>query len=139
MRPNGSPTMTNVKLVRFSILPLTLAAFVGISYLATPQAADAVPDKVDFNKQIRPLLSKYCYQCHGPDEKVRKGGLRLDQKAGAFGVLNSGSHAIVPGKLDKSKLVERITHTDKSKVMPPAKTGKVLSPEEISLLEQWIE
>src|SRR5205823_13531868 len=57
----------------------------------------------------------------------------------AFGTLSSGSHAIVPGNLNKSKLVERITHSDKSKVMPPAKTGKTLSAEEIVLLKQWIE
>src|SRR5437763_891666 len=107
--------MTKAKLVRFSILPLTLATLVGVNFLAQPQAADAVPDKVDFNKQVRPLLSKYCYQCHGPDEKVRKGGLRLDQKAGAFADLG-GRHAIVPGNIDKSKLIERITHSDKSKV-----------------------
>ncbi|HEV3437144.1 MAG TPA: c-type cytochrome domain-containing protein, partial [Gemmata sp.] len=75
---------------------------------------------IDFNRDVRPILSNNCFQCHGPDEKVRKGKLRLDTKEGAF------ASAIVPGKPDMSSLIDRIAATDVAEVMPPPKTGKKL-------------
>jgi Protein of unknown function (DUF1553)/Protein of unknown function (DUF1549)/Planctomycete cytochrome C/NedA-like, galactose-binding domain len=104
-----------------------------IALFATPGARG---QPVDFNRDVRPILSNNCFACHGPDEKVRKADLRLDTKEGA--VADLGDHAaIVPGKPDESELVKRITAT--SKVMPPAKTGKKLSKAEIDTLTRWVK
>ncbi len=98
--------------------------------------------KVNFAREIRPILSNNCFHCHGPDDKNRKGngdkGLRFDTEEGAFAALDSG-FALVAGHPEKSALVERILTTDKDEVMPPRKTGKKLTPEEIALLRRWIQ
>src|SRR5678815_1101951 len=89
-------------------------------------AADAKTTKVDFNRDIRPILSDNCYACHGPDSGKRKAGLRLDLKEGAFAQLKSDAFAIVPGHPEKSALVARITAKDDD-LMPPEKSGKHLT------------
>jgi hypothetical protein len=103
--------------------------------------ATSTPSKptIDFNRQIRPILSENCFTCHGPDEKQRKAKLRLDTKEGAFGELRNGGHAIVPGNSAESELYLRITSDEPSKRMPLAKSGKHLKPEQIALLRQWID
>jgi hypothetical protein len=104
--------------------------------LLAPLAAGAqpLPTKIDFNRDVRPILSNNCYQCHGPDEKVRKAKLRLDTKDGALAA------AVVPGKPDASELIVRLTATpDDASVMPPAKTGKKITPREVEILKQWIK
>ncbi|MBM3840824.1 MAG: DUF1553 domain-containing protein [Verrucomicrobia bacterium] len=99
----------------------------------------AAPAKVDFNRDIRAILSDHCYACHGPDEKARKAGLRLDLKRFAFTPAKSGAIAVVPGDLNKSELVRRITTDNEDDLMPPAKKGgKPLSPKQIDLLKQWV-
>jgi mono/diheme cytochrome c family protein len=122
------------------ILGAILGVFVLISG-AKPQAKpDAKnPPAVDFNRQILPLLSENCFACHGPDAGQRKAKLRLDTKEGAFAELRSGGHAIVPGKSSESSMIEKITAADPKDRMPPAKTGKLLKPEQIALLKQWID
>ena len=100
---------------------------------SVPLARAAPPaDKVDYNFQVRPILSDRCFFCHGPDEKVRKAGLRLDIPEGPL-----ASKVIVPGKPDESELIHRITATDNHH-MPPARTNLHLSAEEITLLRRWI-
>ena len=109
--------------------------------LLTAAAAVVRGETPDFNRDIRPILSNNCFQCHGPDEKERKGGehgLRLDTAEGAAADLG-GYPAIVPGKPEKSELVRRITTDDKDDHMPPAKTGKKLTAREIGLLREWIK
>jgi mono/diheme cytochrome c family protein len=105
--------------------------------VAGSPAKAALP--IDFNRQIRPILSENCFGCHGPDEKERKAKLRLDLKDGAFGQLRDGGHAIVPGKSAQSALIERITATDPSERMPPPKSNKHLTAEQIDLLHRWID
>lgn len=96
-----------------------------------PVAAGAAP--VDFNRDVRPILSDKCFACHGPDEKHRKAKLRLDVGKAA---LDSG--VLMPGKPEKSPLVERITSKDEEEQMPPAKSGKKLTAAEVETLRKWI-
>jgi mono/diheme cytochrome c family protein len=117
---------------------LTVLAALGFAGLA-PARAEKAPPAIDFNRQIRPLLSENCFACHGPDDKQRKAKLRLDTKAGAFAELRSGGFALVPGKAEESELVRRLTADDPAQIMPPPKTGKRLTPEQIALVRQWIE
>src|SRR5947207_4369738 len=90
----------------------------------------AAQKDLDFNRDIRPILSNHCYACHGPDEQQRKAGLRLDRKEDAFKQLESGSAPIVPGQPGKSELVTRITAADADEKMPPPE-GKALSAEQV--------
>ncbi|WP_143473224.1 DUF1553 domain-containing protein [Flavilitoribacter nigricans] len=100
-----------------------------------------LPKTVDFNFHIKPILSDRCFACHGPDEKARKGDLRLDIKSGAFALLDSADnrYAIVPGDLKKSSLIQRITSLDHELVMPPPESNLTLSDYEIELLKKWID
>jgi hypothetical protein len=93
---------------------------------------------VDYNHQIRPILSDKCYKCHGPDAADRQAGFRLDDRASATGQAESGATPIVPGKPEASELVNRITAKDESVRMPPTDSPKKLTAEEIELLKQWI-
>ncbi|MFM8274967.1 MAG: DUF1553 domain-containing protein [Gemmata sp.] len=112
-------------------LGLTFVAFA----LSTPTAvAQPLPATIDFNRDVRPILSNNCFACHGPDEKTRKAKLRLDTREGAI------QAAVVSGKPDASELIARLTATpDDQSVMPPLKTGKKLTEREINVLRQWIK
>ena len=93
---------------------------------------------LQFNRDIRPLLSDRCFQCHGPDEKQRESGLRLDERGAALLPAESGALAIVPGDSDASELVRRILADDPDEVMPPPEIGKPLSAAEKELLRKWV-
>ena len=93
---------------------------------------------VDFSKQIRPILSENCFFCHGPDEAKREAGLRLDDETAAKSD-NDGVIAVVPGDPDKSALIQRIVSKDADEVMPPPKQHKIITPEQVALLKQWIQ
>jgi hypothetical protein len=116
--------------------PRLVLGFAGGLLLGAWAASAAAP--VSFNRDIRPILSDHCYACHGPDEKTRKAGLRLDREAEARQVLKSGAAAVVPGEPSKSSLVARIECSDESERMPPAETKKPLTPAKIELLRRWI-
>ncbi len=104
-------------------------------WLSAAAPASAATRKIDFNRDIRPILSDNCYACHGPDEKARKGKLRLDVAESAL-----AKHAVVPRDLKKSELWARVTTKDKDDVMPPPESHKKpLKPEQLALLKQWIE
>ncbi len=94
---------------------------------------------LDYGRQIRPILSNNCFKCHGPDEKERKGGLRLDLRSDALKPAESGAPAIVPGKPAESGLVSRVTSTDAGELMPPPDSNKKLTPHEIEILQRWIQ
>ena len=107
--------------------------------IAGASAADEPADKVDFNRQVRPILAKNCFPCHGQDEAKRAKGLRLDRRDSAVGPLKNGDIAIVPGDPDSSELILRITEEDNTMRMPPAKAGNRLTSEEVGILRTWIE
>jgi hypothetical protein len=90
-------------------------------------------DRLEFNRDIRPILSDACFRCHGPDKAARKGDLRLDQRDAA---VESG--AIAPGQPDESELIRRILSTDPDEMMPPPSAHKVLSAAQKDRLQQWI-
>ena len=92
-----------------------------------------------FARDVRPILSDHCFACHGPDDKARKAGLRLDTQEGAFAETESGARAIVPGKPGESELIARIESDDPDLLMPPKKSGKPLTPEQIAVLRRWVE
>jgi len=115
-------------------LPVLLAVL-GITL---PVASSAAERPLDFNRDIRPLLSDRCFACHGPDDKERKAGLRLDHRDQAVRPAKSGALAIVPGKPDESELIKRLVTHDNDDRMPPEKTGKTLNPEQINLFRRWI-
>ena len=98
----------------------------------------AAAEAPDFNREIRPILSRNCFACHGPDEHDRRGGLRLDDRAAATSELESGATAIVPGKPAASELVARIRSSDADLVMPPPESNHVLTAAQKDLLEKWI-
>ena len=89
-------------------------------------------EAVEFNRQIRPLLSQHCISCHGPDEGDREADLRLDTFEGAT------EFAITPGDADGSELIDRLTSEDEDLRMPPSEHAEALKPEEIELLRRWI-
>jgi hypothetical protein len=93
---------------------------------------------IDFDREIRPILSEYCYACHGPDQKARKADLRLDRKEDAFRD-RSGYAVIVPGRVDEGELIQRITSQDSDLMMPPRKFKKRPSSKQIELLIRWIK
>jgi mono/diheme cytochrome c family protein len=127
-------SLTLSHLVRYSVRLLLAFALASIG-AGSVRAAEA---KVDYNRDIRPILSDNCFACHGPDARQRKAKLRLDTREGAFADLRGGGHAIVPGKIDDSVLIERITADDPSQRMPPAKSRKHLTEAQIDLLRRWI-
>lgn len=115
---------------------LTLAClFIAAACSASLGAAEPV----DFNRQIRPILSAHCFKCHGPDDQTREAGLRLDSLAEGTKKLESERVAVVPGKPAESELVRRILSADADEQMPPASANKPLSAEQKKLLQTWIE
>jgi len=124
------------------LLAFGLSPAIIMGLLAGPVQADENVAKLDFSRDIRPILSDNCFRCHGPDDQERQGGgangLRLDTPEGLFEDLG-GHFAVVPGKPDQSQLLARVASHEASDVMPPAETGSQLSDVEVALLRQWIE
>ncbi|MCB9873023.1 MAG: PSD1 domain-containing protein [Planctomycetaceae bacterium] len=117
-----------------------VAAIVSLSSsaLLPPIEAVSAEREIDFARDIRPLLSNTCFQCHGPDEGSREADLRLDTPDGAYADLG-GYQAIKPHDPAASALVERITSTDTDQRMPPPDSGLMLSQAQIALLKAWVE
>lgn len=95
-------------------------------------------ERVDFNRDIRPLLSDNCFACHGPDTRTVKGGLRLDLRAEAIRPAKSGKIALVPGRPEDSELVHRVFTDDADDLMPPEESHKTLTASQKELLRRWI-
>ncbi|MBX7168722.1 MAG: PSD1 and planctomycete cytochrome C domain-containing protein [Pirellulales bacterium] len=117
---------------RSALLALMFAA------IGCAQAAVAADDKIDYSRDIRPILSRNCWLCHGPDADTREAELRLDERDAAIEPATSGQAAIVPGRPDDSELIRRILSSDEGERMPPPATKRVLSERERQLLRDWI-
>jgi hypothetical protein len=96
-------------------------------------------DRIEFNRDIRPILSENCFQCHGPDERQRQGGIRLDRFELATQPGDSGKRAIDVEHAAESELLQRVFAETPDGVMPPPETGKTLQPSQKALLRRWIE
>jgi hypothetical protein len=131
---------------RFAIAPLLaiplLAAAVALP-AAPPRRPAPAPEKtasagtIDYDRDIRPVISDTCFKCHGFDDHQRQAGLRLDTRAGAYGKLASGRVAIVPGKPDASEAIQRMEDAGPLH-MPPVGSGKKVTPAQIALFKRWI-
>lgn len=121
-------------------LPRTLLvlAWAILSSIPTLAIAQSIGDDVQFLRDIQPILSEHCTQCHGVDAKKREGGLRLDTWEGMKQGGDSGDPAVVPNQPEASPLLQRIHSTDEGEVMPPPELQKPLSQPQKELLERWI-
>src|SRR5579871_3880469 len=98
-----------------------------------------LPAAVDFNREIRPILSDNCFKCHGPDDQHRMANLRLDlHDGGAYAARPKGA-LLVPGDSAKSILYQRISNVDKNRRMPPPNAELSLSDKQIHLIKEWID
>src|SRR2546421_9401298 len=109
------------------LLSIVLPGLFSVARSAAPAG-----QPVQFSRDILPVLSHNCFQCHGPDEKARKAKLRLDQRNGAMKV-------VVPGKSAESELIRRITADGPEERMPPPKTNRKLTDAQKELLRRWID
>ena len=124
------------------ILPLrrlfhTLLVIAGAALGLTAEQA-AQPKGIDFNREIRPILSDNCFTCHGPDEKQRQADLRLDRPDGVFAD-RGGYRVIVPGRPAESRLYQRISAENRLARMPPPAANRTLAPQQVELIRRWIE
>ena len=110
-----------------------VGALAGLWTLAMSAAAAGADGRLEFNRDVRPILSENCFACHGPDSASRKADLRLDRREAA---VEAG--AIVPGNVEESALVERVFSTEKGEVMPPRSTKKTLTAQQKETLKRWI-
>jgi Protein of unknown function (DUF1553)/Protein of unknown function (DUF1549)/Concanavalin A-like lectin/glucanases superfamily/Planctomycete cytochrome C len=114
----------------------------GIAALAAVEDAITLPEKVSFNEHIQPILSEYCYHCHGPDSGTRapkNNPLRLDTEKDAFALRSDGRPVIIKGKPEESRLYQLMASPDPDMVMPPPESHKTMKKGEVALIKRWIE
>lgn len=124
-------------LLRYGGIGLIYATLIGLSGCMPQEQSTSI----DYNADIRPILSDKCFTCHGPDNNKREAGLRLDDASYAYAELEEspGKYAVVPGNPSKSEIITRIHHEDPEERMPPADAKLALTSGEKDLLEGWIE
>ncbi|MFT3879724.1 MAG: DUF1553 domain-containing protein [Gemmatales bacterium] len=116
---------------------LSLFLCVAVSIQGT-DAPQAIENKIEYTRDIRPILAKNCFACHGSDESTRKAGLRLDQREAAITPGKKHHAAILPGKADESELIKRLLTEDDTERMPPPDAAMKLTSEQINKLKRWI-
>lgn len=131
-------------LPRISALPLLLflAFLAGCGVKMSDEVTQAykdLPEVIDYNTDIKPIVSDRCYHCHGPDENKREANVRLDQKDGLFKVSNSGNSPFVSGNISQSEAIKRILSDDPETMMPPPNSNRTLSAQEKAALVKWVE
>lgn len=144
MKPTVA-VLISMKIGRFGVGLIGLIWVLAACGVEKPEevllAEKEIPEEVDFNYDVKPILSDKCFACHGPDDKNRKGDLRLDTPEGAYAALKDAKnlHAIVPGSLAKSAVYARLITHDPDLKMPPPNSNLALSAREIAVLVRWIE
>ncbi len=125
-------------IVSFGIICLLALSF--YFFNSNIDSAKEIPDTVDFNFHVRPILSDRCFKCHGPDANKREANLRLDTEEGAFAALKEdpSKHVIVPGDPMQSALYARLISKDTAEVMPPPSSNLALTKTEIEIIKKWI-
>jgi hypothetical protein len=124
------------------LLLLAIGSIFAYTRCSDTQAQEtAMPDVIDYNYHIRPILSDRCFKCHGPDANKRKAGLRLDTPEGAYAAFkdNPSMRAIVPGHPESSDAFQRLITKDTSLRMPTMSSHLTVTPHEIDLIEKWIK
>ena len=116
---------------------VVLAGLLACGAIPSPVHAGAAAATVDYNRQIRPILSDHCFACHGPDEKVRQAGLRLDSKEALFQD-RDGYRIVTPGDADSSRLYQRISAEHEAARMPPPGFDRKLDQNQVDLIRRWI-
>ncbi len=114
---------------------LTAFAVIVAAAVSVPGWAE---DRISFNRDIKPILSNNCFQCHGPDARARKRRPRFDTFEGVTAITRFNKYPAVPGDPSASEIVKRITSDDPEYRMPAIESGKSLTPEQIALMTQWI-
>ena len=109
-----------------------------VCFFSLVLATQADQRTIDFSREILPLLSDACFQCHGPDPKARKGNLRLDVEESAKKYDEGEMAVIAPGKPGESELIRRLLTEDEDDLMPPAEIGRPLTESQVDLLRKWI-
>jgi mono/diheme cytochrome c family protein len=125
-------------MLRIAVICNLLLLAIEPSLAQAGQSQQGAARPVHFGREILPILSEHCFQCHGPDAKQRKADLRLDDEANANDP-RGGGPALVPGKSDQSEVYRRITADDPDERMPPADFRRPLSAEQIALIQRWID
>ncbi|MFO0503732.1 MAG: DUF1549 domain-containing protein, partial [Acidobacteriota bacterium] len=115
-----------------------VALLAGLTFWEIQAQPPAKPAAVDFQREVRPILSDNCFYCHGPDKGTRMMDLRLDTKEGAFAERKTG-RLLVPGDPAASLVYQRIVSSDKARTMPPAHSKKLLTAAQKDTLKRWIE
>ena len=123
---------------RSMIPPLRCLILSTAILVAAGARATCGTEEIDFNRDIRPLLSENCYACHGPDDAERQAGLRLDTRDGQLAQLESGERAVVSGDVEQSELLRRVSSDESGYRMPPVDFGKELDSDDVELIRRWI-
>lgn len=133
-------TRKSIILLFFPLLPLLLANCGPSMPEAVETAYEGLPQNIDFNFHVRPILSDRCFQCHGPDENARKANLRLDVEEGMFSKIKDKEVLpVVAGKPSESELIARILSNEIETVMPTPESNLSLTAEEKAILVKWVE
>jgi hypothetical protein len=127
----GSDVRRKIQLVTFVVF----ICFACLYFFPTASSADNSKSQIDFDREVRPILSDNCFACHGPDENQRKAKLRFDTKDGAF----AKPGVITPGDASKSKLYQRVSSKDQDMVMPPPASEHKLTEKQIETIRRWID
>ena len=140
MKHRGSHPKMKIKTITFHTVLLTLFLVCRLCLAGDHHGSQVIlPDTIDFNFHIKPILADRCYKCHGPDDNAREAEMRLDQKDGAFGDLGDGYFPIVPGKPEESEIIWHIFSDDEDDLMPPPDSGYSLTVSEKETIKKWIE
>ena len=134
----ASPFVRAVVRIQYAIVFRCVLLIAPFSSLLVVQGQTSGEDRIEFNRDVRPILSSACFTCHGPDASQRKADLRLDHREAVFSE-RDGKPVLVPGDPLHSQLFVRITSTDPDQRMPPPDSGHSLNTGQVELLRRWIE